>query len=119
MLLSTASFLNGDDLKDYYNLADGISVKNFDNTDTVHDPALKPTPTLKDGNYVWNLFKRVSLAKATTDYVAVAYIKLANDELVFLKQEKTSVKKLAQDLIAGPERDENSLGGSLNYLANL
>ena len=119
MLLSTASFLNGDDLKDYYDLVDGVSVKNFDNTDTVHDPALKPTPTLKNGYYVWNLFKTVSLENATKDYVAVAYIKLANDELVFLQQERISVKKLAQDLIAGPERDENSLGGSLNYLANL
>ena len=119
MLLSTASFLNGDDLKDYYDLADGVSVKNFDNTDTVHDPALKPTPTLKNGYYVWNLFKVVSLENATKDYVAVAYIKLANDELVFLQQERISVKKLAQDLIAGLERDENSLGGSLNYLANL
>lgn len=119
MLLSTATFLNGDNLKDYYDLADGSAVKNFDNTDTVHEPALKSTPTLKDGHYVWNLFKRVSLAKATDEYVAVAYIKLDNDEIVFLQQESASVKSLAQDLIAGPERDENSLGGSLNYLANL
>ena len=119
MLLSTATFLNGNDLKDYYELADGSAVKNFDNTDTVHDPALKPTPTLKDGYYVWNLFKRVSLAKATEEYVAVAYIKLNNDEIVFLQQESASVKSLAQDLIAGPNRDESSLGGSLNYLANL
>ena len=119
MLLSTATFLNGDDLKDYYDLADGSAVKNFDNTDTVHNPALKPTPTLKDGYYVWNLFKRVSLAKATEEYVAVAYIKLNNDEIVFLQQESASVKSLAQDLIAGPDRDENSLGGSLNYLAIL
>ena len=119
MLLSTATFLNGDDLKDYYELADGSAVKNFNNTDTVHDPALKPTPTLKDGYYVWNLFKRVSLAKATEEYVAVAYIKLNNDEIVFLQQESASVKSLAQDLIAGPDRDETSLGGSLNYLANL
>lgn len=119
MLLSTATFLNGDSLKDYYDLADGSAVKNFDNTDTVHEPALKSTPTLKDGHYVWNLFKRVSLAKATEEYVAVAYIKLDNDEIVFLQQESASVKSLAQDLIADPERDENSLGGSLNYLANL
>lgn len=119
MLLSTATFLNGDSLKDYYDLADGTAVKNFDNTDTVHEPALKPTPTLKDGRYVWNLFKRVSLAKATEEYVAVAYIKLDNDEIVFLQQESASVKSLAQDLIASGERDENSLGGSLNYLANL
>ena len=119
MLLSTDTFLQGDDLKDYYDLADGVSVKNFDNTDTIHEPALKPTPTLKDGSYVWNLFKRVSLANAAKDYVAVAYIKLANDEIVFLQQEATSVKSLAQSLIASGERDENSLGGSLNYLANL
>ena len=104
---------------EYADLYDNDDLKNFDNSNTVHDPALKPTPTLKDGYYVWNLFKRVSIAKATTPYVAVAYIKLNNDEIVFLQQETASVKSLAQDLIAGPDRDENSLGGSLNYLANL
>lgn len=121
VLLAEYDFIKDTDteLKNWYILIDDINIKNFDNSHTVHDPAEKATPTLKDGNYVWNLFKRVSLAKATTEYVAVAYIKLANDEMVFLQQERISVKKLAQDLIAGPERDENSLGGSLNYLANL
>ena len=102
---------------EYADLDDNDDLKNFDSSVTVHGE--KTIPTLKDGKYVWNLFKRVSLAKATTEYVAVAYIKLANDEFVFLQQERASVKSLAQDLIAGPDRDENSLGGSLNYLANL
>ena len=121
MLLAEYDFIKdtNTELKNWYILIDDINIKNFDNSHTVHNPALKPTPTLKDGNYVWNLFKTVSLENAAKDYVAVAYIKLANDELAFLQQERISVKKLAQDLIAGPERDENSLGGSLNYLANL
>ena len=40
-------------------------------------------------------------------------------EVVFLNSLRTSVKNLAQQLIAGLDRDENSLGGSLNYLAIL
>lgn len=122
ILLSTTDYLNGQvdkELKNYYATADGSNVKKFDNTDTVHDPALKPTPTLKDGYYVWNLFKRVALDDATKNYVALAYIKLTSGQVLFLDGIETSVKKLAQDLIAGPDRDENSLGGSLNYLANL
>ena len=123
MLLAEYETIKDDpQLKNWYEYADlydNDDLKNFDNSNTVHDPALKPAPTLKNGYYVWNLFKTVSLENATKDYVAVAYIKLANDELVFLQQERISVKKLAQNLIAGPERDENSLGGSLNYLANL
>ena len=122
ILLSTTEYLNGQvekELKNYYATADGINVKKFDNTDTVHEPALKAEPTLKNGYYVWNLFKPILLEDATKDYVAVAYIKLVSGEVLFLDDIEASVKKLAQDLIAGPERDENSLGGSLNYLANL
>ena len=122
ILLTTTEYLDGQvekDLKNYYATADGSNVKKFDNTDTVHEPALKTEPTLKNGYYVWNLFKTVPLEDATEDYVAVAYIKLISGEVLFLDDIETSVKKLAQALIAGPERDENSLGGSLNYLANL
>ena len=107
------------DLKNWIILVDDENVKNYTNANTVHEPANKVTPTLKDGNYVWNLYKTIPLEKAKTDYVAVAYIILNNDELVFLKQVVASVKSLAKDLIDGPDRDENSFGGSLNYLASL
>lgn len=122
ILLSTTEYLNGQvekELKNYYATADGSNVKKFDNTNTVHEPALKAEPTLKDGYYVWNLFKPVLLEDATKDYVAVAYIKLVSGEVLFLDDIETSVKKLAQALITSGERNENSLGGSLNYLANL
>lgn len=121
VLLSTYEYLNAQvdkDLKNYYASADGINVKKFTNADTYPDHELKAEPTLKDGYRVWNLYKQVRLEDATKDYVGVAFIQI-NGEVVFLNSLRTSVKILAQALIAGPERDENSLGGSLNYLANL
>ena len=121
VLLSTYEYLNAQvekDLKNYFESADGINVKKFTNADTYPDHELKAEPTLKDGYRVWNLYKQVRLEDATKDYVGVAFIQI-NGEVVFLNSLRTSVKKLAQELIAGPDRDENSLGGSLNYLANL
>ena len=123
MLLSTAAYLGVHSLSEYYETADGTDVKKFDNTNTVHEPALKETPTLKNGNYVWSLFKSVFFAPyagymANFQYVAVAYIKLANDEVVFLQEKSTSLSRLSRALIESGERDENSLGGSLNYLAS-
>ncbi len=121
VLLSTYEYLNAQpekDLKNYYASADGTNVKKFTNADTYPDHELKAEPTLKDGYRVWNLYKQVRLEDATKDYVGVAFIQI-NGEVVFLNSLRTSVKKLAQQLIAGPDRDENSLGGSLNYLANL
>ena len=124
MLLSTAAYLGANPLKNYYESANGTDVKKFDNTDTVHEPAFKATPTLKNGNYVWNLFKTVyfdphAIYTANLQYVAVAFIKLANDEVVFLKEQSTSIRRLAIALIESGERDANSLGGSISYLANL
>ena len=121
VLLSTYEYLNTQvekDLKNYFESADGINVKKFTNADTYPDHELKAEPTLKDGYRVWNLYKQVRLEDATKDYVGVAFIQI-NGEVVFLNSLRTSVKNLAQELIAGPDRDENSLGGSLNYLATL
>lgn len=121
VLLSTYEYLNAQDdkdLKNYYASADGTNVKKFTNADTYPNHELKAEPTLKDGYRVWNLYKQVRLEDATKDYVGVAFIEI-NGEVVFLNSLRTSVKKLAQALIDGPDRDENSLGGSLNYLANL
>ena len=123
MLVSTAAFLGVNPLKNYYETADGTDVKKFDNTDTVHEPAFKPVPTLKNGNYVWNLFKVVTFNPQATytanlQYVGVAFIRLANDEVVFLQEKMTSLSRLSRALIESGERDENSLGGSLKYLAS-
>ena len=73
---------------------------------------------LANGNYVWNLYKKISFANAAKNYVAVAYIKIAN-EVIFLDQITANMKDLAQDLIDDdPNYDAQSLGGSLSYLAN-
>lgn len=121
VLLSTPEFLTGDDLKDKYDLADDINVKKFTNADTDHpeNGGIKDIPTLKGGNYVWNLYKRISFANAAKNYVAVAFIQLAGDEVVFLNQVTANMKDLAQDLIDNdPNYDAQSFGGSLSHLAN-
>ncbi len=86
-------------------------------------------PDLVGGNYVWNLYLRISTVENevyTEDYLndditAVAYIKLKNGEVVFLKQTTASVSGLASALIADTSNDYTgaSFEGSLGRLASL
>lgn len=68
--------------------------------------------------YIWNLYNNVPSGFLTTSLTAVTYIKTSSGN-VYFKQVTTSVKGLAQDMIASDAYDEDSLDGSLNYLANL
>ena len=75
-----------------------------------------PTPvTNKDGDYYWNLFYR--LESFTDEFVAAAYIKLTNDEFVFLQEVRYSVKTLAADYLANRDCGPETAGGSLANLA--
>ena len=68
--------------------------------------------------YIWNLYNNVPSGFLTASLTAVTYIKTSSGN-VYFKQVTTSVKGLAQDMIASDAYDEDSLDGSLNYLANL
>lgn len=113
VLLSTATFLDGDDLKDYYDLVDNNSVKDF-YSGNLATP--KVTPTKVGENRVFNLYMDVPADKLTTVYVAVAYVKLQND-IIFLEEAQASAKSLAHDLIQNGTYEEDAFGGSLKYLA--
>ena len=80
-------------------------------------------PVKVDNNYGWNLFKNVPDGKAnlTVAYTAVAYIRTTNDGLVFLQEETKSAADVAKDMVTADANfdAENSLNGSLNYLASL
>ena len=78
-------------------------------------------PVKVDGNYGWNLFKNVPDGNLTTAYTAVAYIRTTNDGIVFLIQESKSAADVAKDMVTADANfdTDNSLNGSLNYLASL
>ena len=78
-------------------------------------------PAEQGDYYFWNLYKQINnndigLAR---QYTAVAYIRTANDGLVFLSETTKSAARLARELnTANPELDA-TLDGSLSHLANL
>ena len=111
LLIATTDFLDGDQLKDYFDLADNVYVKKYETNGK--------TPTLVDGNYGWNLFKRLGNENLTTNFTSVAFIKLG-DQVVFFDEVTASAKSLANDLInADNEYSRDSFEGSLGYLADL
>ena len=131
VLFSTAEFLGSDTIEDYYNtfktdlntvdealaeICNGGNILNFSNTSTVHEPALKTTPTLVGNEYVWRLYNKIPSNALTTTYVAVAYIRVAGG-IIFLNEERASAQSLAADLINTHVYESDAFGGSLNYLA--
>ena len=114
VLLSTKQKLNGAALKTKYDVAtsEGPDFKKF-------DMALSTKAPVDGGTYYyWNLYKRVT-SSLTTDYVAVAYIRLANDKVAFLEEIEASAKGLAAELIINKTYDLESFDGSLANLACL
>ena len=111
LLIATADFLDGDQLKDYFDTADNVYVKKYETNGK--------TPTLVDGKYGWNLFKRLGNDELKVQFTSVAFIKLG-DQVVFFDEVTASAKSLANDLInADNEYSRDSFEGSLGYLADL
>ena len=139
IMYATAQYLNGDSIKDLYDLAraleenvdavfqtvDGKSYKTVADTEikSFYTPLTqeKTHPTEAGGNYIWNLFKDVdgtSDAELTKSYTAIAFIRTTNDEIVFLEDTTKSAAQLAQDYIdADNGCDGTYLEGSLGNLA--
>ena len=139
VMLATAQYLNGDSIKDLYDLArgeaanvdgvftevdgksytlvDGLSIKCFYNE-------VSTMPRLINGNYVWDLVKGVNGTNAglTKDLTAVAFIRTTDDEIIFLQETTKSAAQVAKDMInADPDDEYNNdyAEGSLGYLAGL
>lgn len=120
ILLSTASYLGANQLKTYIESYDGVNVKNFYHEVASAMPDLANTTQTKgllEDYYVWNLYKTVTDSLAVP-YTSVAYIRTESG-VVFFNQVTASASSLAEDLLATDEYDDDSLDGSLKYLADL
>lgn len=125
-LYSTDEYLGANHLKDYYATANtnpNVEIRSYEVTS---DPASKPVlfndsnyQGVTDDYYVWNLRTSVEATDYETVYASVAFIITQDDNVIFFEETRKSVKSLAQDLIDGPDYDNESLDGSLAYLASL
>ncbi len=125
-LISTADYLGANQLKSYYATANSnpnIEIRSYKVTaDPESYPALYNNSDYQgvtDNYYVWNYRMSVDEANFTDVYASVAFIITEDDGVVFMNEVRKSVKNLAQDLIDGPNYDEDSLDGSLKHLADL
>lgn len=125
-LYSTEEYLGANKLKNYYATAESnpnIEIHSYEITsDSESYPVLyndSEYQGVTDDYYVWNIRRSVLEENYTEVYASVAFIITQDDGVVFFEETRKSVKSLAQDLIDGPNYNEESLSGSLNYLANL
>ena len=130
-VLLTDDSIGSDTIEDYYNvfktnentvdealaeMCSGGTVTNYSSSNTRHETPAKAAPSVVNGNYTWRLYYRIAEANRTDTLVAVAYIRTSTG-IIFLQEERTSVKELATDLIANETYGANPFGGSLSYLA--
>jgi len=125
-LYSTADYLGANKLKNYYATAESNPNIEIHSYEITSDPESYPVlyndseyQGVTDDYYVWNIRRSVLGENYTEVYASVAFIITQDDGVVFFEETRKSVKSLAQDLIDGPNYNEESLSGSLNYLANL
>ena len=125
-LVSTADYLGANQLKSYYATANSNPNIEYRYYEITSDPESYPVlyndseyQGVTDDYYVWNYRMSVSEADYTTVYASTAFIVTQDDGVYFMDEVRKSVKNLAQDLLDTPNYNEESLGGSLDYLANL
>lgn len=123
VLFSTDEYLGENQLKDYYDTADGTDVKkvtrefNSESSPVLYENSEYQGVT--NDYYIWNVKKTVTEENFKTVYASVAFIVTENHDIVFLNETRKSVKTAAQDEISSGEYNEESLHGSVYYLANL
>ena len=125
-LYSTDEYLGANQLKGYYATAESNPNIEIHSYEVTSDPESYPVlyndseyQGVTDDYYVWNIRRSVLEENYTKVYASVAFIITQDDGVVFFEETRKSVKSLAQDLLDGPNYNEESLSGSLNYLANL
>ena len=91
----------------------GTNIKYFYNP-------VSTTPTLSNGNYVWNLVKKVNGTDAglTRRYTAVAFIRTTDDGIIFLSETTKSAAQVAAELMAVDPTIDDDLNGSMTNLAS-
>ena len=117
-VLFTRNNLNGEKLTKGNETYDLFVDKDSKATPALASQEYKQANGVEDSDndyYAWNLRVNVSAASYTKDFTAVSYIK-TNEGYVYLNQITTSVKTLAEQLLAN---GSNTYDGSLSYLASL
>ena len=121
-MLSTEEVIGENALKSYYGEELPEGIQNFITNKTT--PAFAEAENydfVDKDSYIWNL--RVSVngtdEKLVENYVAVTYITTQKNGTIFLGQVTASVKSIAQALLETDNYNEESLHGSLYYLAHL
>lgn len=129
VLLTTDDVVGeNDDIADAYSLAPlSNEVTDYYSGDITPDPksvpseataAQKASHGVEGDYYIWNLYFDIDEADYDTTYVAGAYIKLKNGDVVFMKKASFSVYSLAADYIANRGYNDSTAGGSLGDLAS-
>ena len=125
-LYSTDAYLGANKLKSYYATANSNPNVEIHSYEVTPDPDTMPVlyedsnyQGVEDDYYVWNIRRSVSDANFKTVYASVAFIITQDDGVIFMEEVRKSVKDLAQDLLDGPNYNNDSLGGSLKHLADL
>ena len=129
VLLTTDAWISNDsDVEAAYSLA----AENAEITD-YYSGNITPTPKsvpseataaqktahgVEGDYYIWNLYLDIDEADYDTTFVGVAYIKLKNGTVVFMKKASFSVYSLAADYIANRGYNGSAAGGSLGDLAS-
>ena len=124
VLVSDETVIGNTNLKDHYNEANGTTIRDFfmpkatKATPTAASDAQKSDAGVEGDYYIWNRYHTISTDDLTKTFVAVAYIKV-DGQIIFMQEERASVKGLAYDLIYNQGVAENTANGSLKNLADL
>ncbi len=97
-----------------YKLVKGTDIRAFYNQ-------VSTAPAENGNNYFWNLFQRVNNTGEALNraYTAVAFIRTANDGIVFLGEVTKSVTQLAGEIVSANPSENLTSEGALAYLAGL
>ena len=106
--------VNGVDVIDYYS-GDLATPKSVPSEATA---AQKTARGVSGDYYIWNLYLEIEEANFDKTYVAGAYIKLTNGQVIFMQKASFSVISLAADYLANRGYDDEAAGGSLYKLAH-
>ena len=127
VLLTDESIVGeNDDIAVAYSLADGSTIIDYYSGDLAEPKTVPSEATAAQKTahgvagdyYIWNLYLEVEEANFGKTYVAGAYIKLKNGDIIFMKKTSFSVYGLAADYISNRGYNSSTASGSLSDLAS-
>ena len=131
VMLAEPSQLGDDSIEEWYDVFKGVDFENsfetISGTSYLKETSIKnfynpvsTTPTESGDYYIWNLVKGVNGTDIglTRRYTAVAYVRIADDEIIFLNETTKSAAQIAAELIAANPSIDDTLEGSMANLAS-